>query len=318
MSKCLWKSVGAALSVLVAAGCGGSTITPPSSMYIEGFDPPPVESGEMVIVSPVIEKIAPGTDVNYCSYLDRRFADQMDVTNFRVFQSKAGHHALVYAAKRSREPGTHVCTDDDMVNTRLIASAGGETVNPETLLHIPDGLTFRIPADSQIMLQTHWINAGTTTIDGQAVAYIRAEPSSPARQSLDLFNVFATSFMIPQGQKAMKETTCTIKRDLTLFSMTGHEHEWGSRVEIELIDNGNKNMLWAYDWRPEYQSNPPAHYFPVAKPLTLKAGQQLKVTCYWNNTTDKDLGFPREMCVASGFYYPSNGEIDCDEGVWSE
>jgi hypothetical protein len=103
-----------------------------------------------------------------------------------------------------------------------------------------------------------------------------------------------------------------------MFTMTGHEHQWGSRVEIAIKDNTTTNMLWAHDWLPEYQGNPPMNVYPVTQPLQLRAGQSVTVACSWKNTTQKDLRFPTEMCVGTGFYFPGNGEIDCEDGSWSE
>lgn len=302
-----------ALTCLLAA-CGGA---PASDLgpLLEGFTPPAMNGGEIAILSPIVTGIAPGADITLCSYLDRRFDVETDVTHHRVFQSPAGaHHVIVYAARQEQAPGTHECTEEDMLNARLVASGGAEGVS----LDPPEGLTFRIPAGSQIMIQTHWINAGTKAIDGQAVAYLTAGPAVKTRQVLDLFNVFKLNFQIPPGRRDTVTTTCPIKRDLKLFSMTGHQHEWGTRVEIELLDGPSAQMLWANDWQPWFASNPPVNYYTADKPLVLKAGQQLKLTCTWNNTTDKDLMFPREMCVASGFYFPADGEIDCDDGVWSD
>ena len=305
---------------MVAAGCGGdpSMMGMPASQFIAGFNPPASTAGETVFISPVIKGIQPGSDTTLCSYLDAHFTDQTDVVKFRVFQSGSGHHALLYAAKRDRPIDTHVCTDDDMINTRLVAAGGSETGTVKALSTIPDGLAFRIPAGSQLMFQTHWINATSTVTDGQSTAYITTLPSSPSRQPLDLFNVLSTAFTIPAGAKSSVSTTCTIKHDVSAFSLTGHEHEFGSHVTIEIIDSGKSSTVWSHDWQPEYSSNSPANYYPIDHPFVFKAGQQVKLTCEWNNVTPNDIRFPREMCVSSSFYFPGHGEIDCEEGNWSE
>ena len=279
-----------------------------------GFNPPPPDPGEVEYDSPIIAGIAPGTDVTYCSYLDAHIADETDVVHFRVTQSLSGHHAILYAAKQERPVDTHVCTEDDMVNTRFIAAGGAESVGT---IAIPDGLAFRIPAGTQLMMQTHWINATENTVDGQAVAYITPQPSSPSRQVLDLFNVVLTNFTIPAGKTLTASTTCNVKKDLQLFTLTGHEHEYGSHVDIQLLSGGNSSMLWSYDWEPQFQSAPPYKIYGVSQPLQLTAGQQVQVTCTWSNPTGNDLGFPREMCVGSSFYFPAvDGEIDCVDGNW--
>lgn len=279
-----------------------------------GFAPPPPEPGEVEYDSPIISAIAPGTDVTYCSYLDKTVATDTDIVHFRAFQSLSGHHAVLFTARQPRPVDTHICTEDDMTNTHsYIAGGGGESIGTIT---IPDGLAFRIPAGTQLMMQTHWINASQEVRDGQVVVYVTAQPADSSRQVLDLFNVIKADFMIPAGQRVTGSTSCVLKQDVQLLTLTGHEHEFGSHVDIQLGDGANTTMLWSYDWQPSYQSAPPYTIYSVDQPLKLKAGQTLQVTCSWMNSTANDIAFPREMCIGTGFYYPAVGEIDCTDGIW--
>lgn len=303
------------LAILLWA-CGDNADVMPSK-YVPGFNPPEPLPTELQLVSPVLKDIASGTDVTYCSYLDSHMNAGTDVVSFRVFQSRAGHHSMVYTAKQERPVGTHVCTEDDMLNTRVIAMNGGEGVGAFT---IPDGLAFRVSANSQLMIQSHWINATPETVDGQVVAYLTSKPSSTDRVPMDFFNVILTDINVPAGQQFTNSTTCTIGQDMQLYSLDGHAHEFATHVSIEILDpaGGASNMLWSNPWRPEYQSNPPINIYSVQKPLVLKAGQKVRVTCSWDNTQGgSDISFPREMCVSSGFYFPApKGEIDCTDGAW--
>jgi hypothetical protein len=297
------------LLVALAVACGEG------KPRVAGFNPPPIEKGEVEYDSPIIKDIKPGTDVTYCSYLDAHITDESDITHFRVAQSAAGHHVILYAARHSRPVDTHECTEDDMVNARFLAAGGGESVGQ---LLVPDGLAFRIPAGTQLMMQTHWINATRNTVDGEAVAYLTTVPSSPKNQVLDLFNVVLTDFTMNPGEKLTKSTTCTLPRDLQLYTLTGHEHALGSHVDIDLLDGANApKSLWSHDWQPSFTSDSPYNIYPVQQPLLLKSGQQVRVTCTWINSKTDPVTFPSEMCVGSGFYFPSvDGEIDCVDGVW--
>lgn len=310
---------------LLACGllaCGempGADPADPSGL-IAGFRPPAAQADETVYRSPIVDGIEPGKDLTLCTYVDQRFPDATDVTHFRVFQSEAGHHVILYAAVKPRPVGTHVCNDDDMLNSRFVAAGGSESGASKIFdLSIPPGLAFRLPAGAQLMFQTHWINATQEPIEkGQAVAYLVQEPARADRQVLDLVNFISTDFAVPSRQTGKASTTCVIKRDLKLYSLDGHQHEWGSRVDIELLDGASSTMLWSHPWIPEYQFDPPVNVYSVEKPLLLKAGQSVRVSCEWNNTTAGELRFPREMCVGSGFYFPATGSIDCEEGFWSE
>lgn len=309
------RAFGLALALLLGA-CGDSPEVFPSK-YVPGFHPPAPASTELELAIPLLKDLAPGTDVTLCSYLDAHIQDETDVVNFRVFQSRHGHHVIIYTARHERPVGTHVCTEDDMVNTHFVAAGGSEGVGT---IQIPDGLAFRIPPNSQIMVQSHWINAAPESADGQVVAYLTPKPSSPQRVPLDLFNIVLTDFNVPAGQQATSSTTCTLGHDVQLYSLNGHAHELATQVSIELLDpaGGASNMLWTSPWQPAYQSNPPVNLYSDKQPLVLKAGQKVRVTCSWDNTMGtSDLAFPREMCAGSGFYFPAlKGEIDCTDGVW--
>jgi hypothetical protein len=313
----------ASLGLLLAACSHGSGSAPPPPSgpdLIAGFTPPAAGPGDTTYVSPVLGPFAPGQDVTLCSYLDTYLAAETDVNGFRVYQSPFGHHAILFAAAQPRPVDTHPCTDEDMLNTRFIAAGGSDSNAAATLFeHVPDGLVFRFPAGAQIMFQTHWINASAETLPAaQAIAYLQEGPVQPGRQLLDLFNVVSDSFNIPPQQMGTATTTCTLPQDVQLFSLDGHQHEWGRHVDIELLDGSTSTMLWSHDWTPEYQFNPPINVYSVSQPLLLKAGQSVRVNCTWDNTTPTPLSFPREMCVGSGFYFPAMGEIDCVEGSWSQ
>jgi hypothetical protein len=306
-------------AVALMVGCGSDDAAPVNpGPYVPGFNPPPPNPGELTFVTPVFKNLTPGTDITMCSYLDQHFDTESDVTNFRVYQAAPGHHMVVYAAKKPQPVGSHPCTDDDMVNSRYVAAGGSDYSSEAALFVIPPGLAFRIDAGAQVMIQTHWLNATDQTYDGQGVAYLSTAPASPSKQVLGLFNILTTNIVVPAGDSATATTTCKIKHDVTLFTLTGHAHQWGKRIEIQVQDDTTTNMLWAHDWVAEFQSNPPMNVYSVEQPLRLAAGQTVQLTCTWQNTTAKDIRFPTEMCVATGFYFPGAGEIDCEDGEWSE
>src|SRR5262245_7057330 len=199
------------LAVVFLPACGSEQPT-----FSPGFSPPPAMHGEMTVLSPIIKDLQPGVDVTVCSYLDTTFKDSTDVVGFRAFQSVPGHHIMLVAVRRSQAPNTHPCTEDDMVNILTFVAGGG----PDGIAHfkgIPDGLGFRIPAGTQLMLQSHWENASTAPRDGQAVIYLKAQPSSPQVTPVDQFLADTVNFMIPAGGTAQAETTCRFQQDMNFF-----------------------------------------------------------------------------------------------------
>lgn len=298
------------------AGCGQAP-TMHDPRFITGFDPPALAAGEVAVLGPAIRDIEPGSDVTLCSYLDEKFEVETDVPSFRVYQSTGGHHATLYAARMPKPAGTHVCNEDDMVNARLIAPGGADKAAATSFSGFPDGLAFRIPAGSQLLAQTHWINATGKAMDGQAVFYLKAVPSSANTMPADLFTAVSTQISVPPGQTATVVTACTFKETLNFFMLNGHAHHWATHLDVQVIDaQGAATQIYKYDWQPEFEFNPPLNVYSKEQPLVIAAGQQLKTTCVYDNTTTSDIVFPKEMCVGDGFYFPGRGEIDCVDGIW--
>ena len=93
--------------------------------------------------------------------------------------------------------------------------------------------------------------------------------------------------------------------------MLGHQHELGKHYKLELIDGATTTTLYDKDWQESYTSHPPMQRYPVDKPFQLTTKVKLRQTCRWTNATDKNVYFPREMCVAFMYYYPDMGELEC-------
>ena len=116
---------------------------------------------------------------------------------------------------------------------------------------------------------------------------------------------------------ARAKTSCKIQQDLKLFALGGHAHEWGTHVRLTVDRAGKNEQLYDHDWEPHYQADPPLLYFDTNAPLELHAGDTLNVECAYQNTTDAEIRFPREMCVGLGFYFPGTADIQCGDGHWA-
>jgi hypothetical protein len=295
---------------LLVAGCGSSGT---------GFNPPPPAADEIQVSIPTIHDIPSGANITYCTYLQKTIADTTDVLAFHGLQSPGGHHAIVYAAKKARAVDTHVCTEDDMTNGLYLAGIGADKTGA-AFNTLPDGVAFRIPANTQIYIQTHWINATPGPLEGNVAVNLKVAPPSADRVPADLFAVADTTFNVPAGQMGTSSSTCTVKQDLNLFLLAGHEHQWGTHFTFtQTSGSASPLTLYEHDWLPEYELNPPLNFYPRATPLVVKAGDTLKVTCTWDNTAGATpLAFPTDMCVGWGYYFPGNGEIDCVDGSWPQ
>lgn len=300
-------------ATLLVMGCG--TDGGAAEELIAGFAPPQPGAGEIQIVSPPVRDIAPGADVNLCSYLDTRIADETDIISYRGFQSEVGgHHVVLYSVMLQEEPNTHECNEDDMVNARYLAGGGADS--PPALL--PDGVVFRMPANTQLMVLTHWINATDAPIDGQAAFNLKVSDPKPEHQLAQLFTVGNTMFSLPTGP-ASTSAECVVQQTMNVFTLSGHMHEWGTHAKISHTPSGGaEQMLWETDWNDDLQFNSPLNQYPKEAPLVLSPGDKVHIDCDYMNDTGAPLPFPREMCIAFSYAYPMTTQIDCMDGIWPE
>jgi hypothetical protein len=75
-------------------------------------------------------------------------------------------------------------------------------------------------------------------------------------------------------------------------------------------------MIFDHDYTPEMVSQPITTDFPIDAPFTFSAGDRVRMSCRWNNTSDQTLVFPREMCVFFGWQIGAERDETCYGGTW--
>jgi hypothetical protein len=295
---------------LLLAGCAADNNSP----FIDGFDPPAPKSDEIQIVAPAARNIQPGEDITLCAYIDDRVATDTDIVAYHGYQSiVGGHHVILYSVHQQQAANVHECTEDDMINVRYLAGSGADSPPAE----LPENVVFRIPGNTQLMVQTHWINATDQPIDGQGAFNLKVTAPKPEHQTAQLFTVVNTLFEVPVGNGHKAATECTVNQAMNVFTMGAHMHEWGTHASITHTPaNSTGNMIYDHGWTAEDVFDPPRNNYPTSAPLRLAVGDKIKVDCTYNNTTGAALPFPSEMCVAWHYAYPLTEELNCTDGNW--
>jgi hypothetical protein len=304
-----------AVLIVSAFGCGTSN----GPDYIAGFDPAPAASGYTRFVTPTVTGLAPGANVEYCQWVADPRDAAYDVLDFTGEQSATGHHAVLYATTDTsfKVGDSHICTTDDMLQISFVGAIGGES-NGGNASKLPDGLFFRVPAGTALMANTHWLNATDKTVEGQAVLDVEFTPASDTRTTADIFANNGDNFSIPANAPLTYDVTCAIPQDLNLAMVTNHMHGDGTSAYSEIIHpDGTKDMLVAdMPWSAEEMFNPNYMRYSVAAPMVAHAGDTYHTHCEWLNQTASAIMFPNEMCAGVGFYFPSNGQLTCNDGGW--
>jgi hypothetical protein len=286
---------------------------------VADFAPPALAPGYTRFVTPTVSDLQPGDNVEYCQWVAAASSQAKDVLAIDGAQSRTGHHATIYATTETQFAvgESHICTTDDMLSITFVGAIGGEGTGAASS-HLPDGLYFRVPAGQALMVNTHWLNATDDVVDGQAVVDLKFDKASDQRVIADLFANNGDTFEIASGQTNSYDVNCTLPQDMNIAMSGNHMHNYGASAYTELVHaDGSKQMVVADPmWSPEMQFNP--HYLPFSldAPLVARAGDTYHTHCEWTNTTSKTQYFPDEMCVGFSYYFPSQGQIVCENGGW--
>lgn len=297
----------------IVSGCAAD---PPPEQLV-GFSPPAPSADEVQYLSPIVRGIRPGEDRIICSYLDAYVGEDLDIARVSGFVSTGGHHIALYAASFVQSPNTHDCKDEEMVSFSYVGDVGeigGQpAVTEESLL--PDGLVRRLKRGSQLVIQSHWLNASDAPLDGQAAFNVRYEPASPAKTPTDFMAVMNTAFDVTPG-RSRASVECTFEDTVNVWQVAGHQHDLGTHVRVAFTPHGgSERVLIDDDWQREWSFNPP-FVDMMSAPMVVRPGDKLTVDCEWSNPGQDTVHFPSEMCGAIAQYFPSTTRLVCLNGDW--
>jgi hypothetical protein len=191
---------------------------------------------------------------------------------------------------------------------------GEELSYPFTL---PENFVVKVPVGVTLVMQSHYVNVGDKDAITADVADMKVVERGPETVEASYFILNDNLVDSPVGRHS-RSMWCEVDEEMDFVVMFGHMHDWGESFQIDREVDGVKETVWSVeDWRPDYRDAPPITVFDPADPMSVAAGEKLRVTCNYNNTESGPLRFPSEMCTGIGMYYPAitndeNGVILCD------
>ncbi len=280
-------------------------------------------SGETGLVNTVVEEadgitayspefeVPPG-DSFTCIYFDYKTTREMSVISGDGLQGKGGHHVLIYYADTPREPGVHTCTDEEMTNLHQVSGSAGE--GGTQVLALPDGLALKVPPGKQLVMEAHYINSTDASYKVKDWAKIVEGDASKVKDYVNYFVTNDEAFELSPSAATKRVSECTATRDFQMALALPHMHELGSHFTLEHFDAAGETLGKLIDvkWALSFISHPPALTWDMTTPYMIKKGEKLRQTCEWNNSTTNPVIFPREMCVAFFYYWPGDGDIQCE------
>ncbi len=169
---------------------------------------------------------------------------------------------------------------------------------------LPDGVGIRIAPTDRVILQTHYDQVhqtGNTDFSG-----VRLLLDNRPHQASDTFWTGVIWGTPLDGPNEIRQGSCTLPQETTLFASFPHMHTYGTRITAEIRRAGES------DWT--MISNIPSWNF-LDQPILpvdpeyqhLNAGDQLRTTCYWDTQGQSVVqgeGSLDEMCFVIFWSYP--------------
>lgn len=290
-----------AAALLLVVGCGKDPSTGGGDHPIDAPAPTPdayiAPAGYTKLIGRTWALPAAGHDIYKCVRVT--IPTDMYVTDI-VAQSPLGTHHTVLSIAAGNAAGPDGETDCSVGTIgRPMLYASGVGTDP---FSFPPNVSVKIAAGTQIHLNLHLYNAGDEALANESAIWVKSQPT-PTPIIAEMVFAGKIAFSVATGQHDVIGG-CTANQDFNLFAVWPHMHKIANHSKFEVIHNGVSTVVWdaAYDFNDQ-------KYYPQTPEIQVKQGDQIKVTCSYNNTTGGSVTFgdssDKEMCFTGMYRYPS-------------
>jgi hypothetical protein len=280
-------------------GDGGATDAEAGALPVQTFS---------ASVGPIA--VDAGEETTVCITLNLGNPEAIYVPYITAVLAPGSHHLVLYRSTATTESLTPTpCTAFQGVITgsgvpMLIA----QTLNAE--LTFPQGVAIKLAAQQMIMLEAHYINTGSQSLQGHGTVTLASLPATTPNIIESDVGFFGTEGIVlaPMSLGSVGPLFVTGIAGTHGFALTTHQHRLGSRFRIwyanSATDTNHTPVADTTDW-----SNAPLY---IMNPVLDFNGQNgLAYECQWDNTTSSIVTFGesalQEMCFLWMYYYPSHG-----------
>lgn len=238
------------------------------------------------------------------------------VSGVRQYNDGAWHHSNWFFAPEDMfgDDGTWNCRDEGfgMVEAAVFGGVvfAQSTQTFEETFRFPNKSAVIIPPHSKIIGALHLVNFAAADIDTTLTLQFEDAEPEDVEVSLQPLSFLIYSLAIPPQQQSRWHMTCPMQTvydvlelnhgtsdDFGIYYVLGHYHSWGNYFGLSYVDaDGSERLIMETD-------NTAGDTLGriVDPPLMANGAPGLKVTCGYNNTTDRNLIWgndgDKEMCM---------------------
>jgi hypothetical protein len=231
--------------------------------------------------------------------------EDMYITNIEAQAPIGTHHTVLTIAGSNGTSGADGEQDCSVTTIGMVMLyASGVGTSP---LAFPPGVAVKVTAGQQIHLNLHLYNAGDDPLSGESAIWVKSQPTAPPDIAEMVFAGKILFFVPKMTMNHPVTNTCTVTSPFTLFALWPHMHKLAKHQKVELIRGGVTTELHnlAYNFTEQ-------NYFLRDPLLQVQTGDQIRVTCTYDNPTSQDVyigdSSDREMCFSGLYRYPEKNE----------
>jgi hypothetical protein len=318
-----------ALLVVLIAACGKSASSGDDTMGPTADAPPLAGDKYSLTWGPVT--VPAGQENTQCIWVRLGNDTEIEVHQMHNVLSTTSHHLIVYKDDMDMMEQTTPVNCQPFtgaLNTTGMIEPIAITQKKDDEITLPDQVGYKFAAHQMVKLEMHYINSGDADQDTQAsVDFFSADPSTIKYEAAVLFtgspdigppdSQGKPSGIAPGASYTLHEFfTVPSYLDLSqshIFAITGHEHKYGTGVQLQVAPSPTGQMTMVYNPMPFQWAEPATATF--ATPFAIPQGGGLDIKCDWTNTGTTTAKFGEsaedEMCFVWAYYYPSQGSKVC-------
>lgn len=249
--------------------------------------------------------LMPGEEASYCQYVPVAPEGEY-VKRFQHEYTRGSHHLSLFSTSVSTppQPGIFSCggagpSVSDLFVAGLIY---GDQVTSGELAY-PPGVALHLDTSKLMLLQTHYLNAGTEPLDAHVSLRLDYTDKASVVEEAGSAMFYHPTVVATPGMSKVGEH-CPITKDIDIGSLISHMHRRGVGEKVWIVEpDGHRTDLYS---TTEWSAPSPGRYSP---PRHVAAGSAIEYECTFEN--DDGIARPEgqsaeknEMCVVVPAYWP--------------
>ncbi len=275
-------------------------------------------------VTTIGEWLEPGTDVEYCEVVQLPGSpdETFSVSRIEVAMHQFSHHVIVKAAVPGSETEAAMVVGEREPCIRPQQPFGGDMVDvtgaqkPYYSSDWPAGVGRIYHGGQKLVVDWHYYNPTTEPIPARHAINFHVAAPDAVQHVAETFGFYNYAIAVEAGETGATATECTFDKDVLIWSLTRHTHQWGRDVHVwHAGGQHDGEHLWtSTDWAHDLD------YFFEDGPMLIKAGEGFGFQCEYENTEDHTLNFgvkaSDEMCILFGDIWSPTGEDVSDQSCF--